>query len=59
MTKPDQSSEWLLLSPPIAKMWAMEQAGEAPKRRLWLRSRPKPMHKLGTEDPQTESGTQG
>lgn len=51
MAKPDQTSEWLLLSPPIAKMWAIEQTGGPSDRRIWTRLRPKPVAKITTENP--------
>jgi hypothetical protein len=56
MAKPNKESEWLLMSPPIAKLWAMEHAAGMSDRRFWQRLRPKPISRI-SGDRQSETNS--
>jgi len=50
VAKPKKDSGWLLMSPPIAKLWAMEHAFGQSDRRSRPRLRRKPRSRIGSED---------
>jgi hypothetical protein len=56
VAKPNKDSEWLLMSPPIAKLWAMEHAPGRSDRRIRLSLWRKPTPRVGNEDPRMETG---